>query len=74
MQPNANSTENLRHKKSLSPIQKGKGLSSRGDSRFTIVHETPGWRLARLLLPKTIEFSGEKVLSFSKPGLYSKRR
>ena len=31
MQPNANSTENLRHKKSLSPIQKGKGLKSRGD-------------------------------------------
>lgn len=48
--------------------------SSRGDSRFTIVRETADWRLARLLFPKTIEFSGEKVRSFMQPGLYRKRR
>lgn len=74
MQPNANSTENLRHKKSLSPIQKGKGLKSRGDCRFTLVHENEGLELALSLFPQAIEFEGDAVLQHVKPGLYSKKR
>lgn len=61
MQPNANSTENLRHKKSLSPIQKGKGLSSRGDRRFTFPNDMGSLRLFRQVIAQTVEITADAI-------------
>jgi len=48
--------------------------SSRGDCRFTLLHENEGLELALSLFPQTIAFEGDAVLQHVKPGLYSKKR
>lgn len=48
--------------------------SSRGDCRFTLLHENEGLELALSLFPQAIEFEGDAVLQHVKLGLYSKKR
>lgn len=47
---------------------------SRADSRHTFVNEITGLRLVRAILPQTIEFQGDAVLSLVESGLYKKHQ
>ena len=49
-------------------------MSSRGDSRCTIVNESAGLRLVLAVLPQIHEFHGDAVLDLVEPGLYKKHR
>ncbi len=49
-------------------------IGIRGDSRCTFVDETPGLGLVLSLFPQTIDFTGDMILQYVQPGLYSKRK
>lgn len=49
-------------------------LDDRGDTRCTFVNEITGLNLVLSLFPQVIEFTGDMILQYVQPDLYSKRR
>lgn len=59
----------------IDPGREGNSLGNvnRGDSIWSLLHETSGLRLALGVFPQNLEFQGDAIAKYVEPGLYSKR-